>query len=101
MNNPLVGPAKPSEKSATPQQKGPAARLISSAARGKRARVAMGFMASAGIMLLCFVLFATWHNGGLDPAAAPIDTAWAEQTFDKVLVAFLGMLAFTRASAVR
>ncbi len=97
MSNLILDPVDES----IPEKKGLKVLLTGGSGKGNRAKVAMSFMAAAGILLLLFVLFATWHNGEIEPASAQINTAWAEQTFDKVLVAFLGMLAFTRERATR
>ncbi len=68
------------------------------APNGRRALTATLFMGLVEIILLVFILVATWVNVSMEPpVAVPIDTSWAEQTFDTVLVAFLGMLSVSRA----
>ncbi len=81
----IIGPDQPEEESPelTPN--------------GRRALTATLFMGIVGLILVVFILAATWTNASMEPPiAVPIDTAWAEQTFDKVLVAFLGMLTLAR-----
>lgn len=65
---------------------------------GRRALTATLFMGLCGLLLLVFILGATWANASMEPPrAVPVNLVWAEQTFDKVLVAFLGMLSLARA----